>query len=311
MRALWVLVLLSALGCSETKDEPAAGSGGASTGGASGASGAGASGGGGAGAGCDATTPGCVNHVSGKVIDDSGAGVPQLLMSVCGAVCYFGETDGSGNFDVGVGAVIDPLQYSTLPHGRPDYTSFYYLLPTGAQDQVNVGELLVLPLPSGGQTLVVKSDSAGAPAQTVTHGGVTLEVPQDVVVKIDVEDIALGDPGKTFRALQIPSQHQAAFVAPSESVLALYQLTPFETSFRDANGKPAKVRLSFEAPAGLGAGETVEVLALGSYLFLDWVSPARFEPVATATVTSDGTRVEMDPGQGIEYLTWIALRKKP
>jgi hypothetical protein len=44
---------------------------------------------------------------------------------------------------------------------------------------------------------------------------------------------------------------------------------------------------------------------------LDWVTPAAFEPVANARVTADGTRIELDSGEGLRYLTWVALRAKP
>jgi hypothetical protein len=52
------------------------------------------------------------------------------------------------------------------------------------------------------------------------------------------------------------------------------------------------------------------VLALGSYLDVAWVRPATFEPVATARVSADGSRIELDAGQGIRRLTWIGLRPK-
>ena len=113
-----------------------------------------------------------------------------------------------------------------------------------------------------------------------------------------------------FRALAIDAKHQPAFADPSEGLLALYALTPFEVSFRDDQGKSAKARLSFPTPAGLAPNDPVEVVALGSYLYPDWVAPARFETVALGKVSADGTRVEMDPGEGIEYLTWVGLRKK-
>jgi hypothetical protein len=245
------------------------------------------------------------------VVDAQGAGVGKVLMSVCGSICYYGESDASGAFNVAVNARLDPAQYSTLPHGRPDRTNFYFQLPASAADDFVAGDLLSLPLPSGGESLVVKSDQNGAPGQNVSHGGVTLDVPAGVVVKIDVEDIALGADGKLFRALRVdPAQH-AAFVKSSMNVAELFHFTPFETRFQDDLGQPTKVQLSFPAPAGFSAGEAVEVLALGTYLYPDWVMPAQFEPVATATVSADGTRVEMDSGQGIEYLTWVGLRKKP
>ncbi len=290
----------------------------ASADGSGGVAGSGGLDGGAGAAGADAGCTGdpspqarCIKSVSGRVVDGQGSGIGKLLMSVCGSICYYGETEANGAFNVAVGARLDPAQYSTLPHGRPDRTNFYFQLPDSAADDFVAGDLLSLALPSGGEALVVKSDQNGAPAQSVTHAGVTLDVPAGVVVKIDVEDIALGSDGKLFRALRVDAAQHAAFVQPSMNVVELFHLTPFETGFQDDQGKPTKVQLSFPAPAGFAAGEAVEVLALGSYLYPEWLTPARFELIATAKVSTDGTRVDMDPGQGIEYLTWVGLRKKP
>ncbi|HMR80607.1 MAG TPA: hypothetical protein PKD61_36105, partial [Polyangiaceae bacterium] len=245
-----VTLCLLALGCS-SESASADGSGGASTGGGAGAGGADA----GACSGDPSPQARCIQSVSGRVVDEKGAGIPKLLMSVCGSICYYGETEADGAFKVAVGARLDPAQYSTLPHGRPDRTNFYFQLPDSAADDFVAGDLLSLALPSGGEALVVKSDQNGAPAQSVTHAGVTLDVPSGVVVKIDVEDIALGNDGKLFRALRVdPAQH-AAFVAPNMNVAELFHFTPFETGFQDDQGKPTKVQLSFPAPAGFSAGE--------------------------------------------------------
>jgi hypothetical protein len=43
-------------------------------------------------------------------------------------------------------------------------------------------------------------------------------------------------------------------------------------------------------------------------VYPDWVTPAAFEKVASAHVSADGSRVELDPGEGLPHLTWIALR---
>lgn len=251
----------------------------------------------------------CIDSVSGRVVDASGAGVPSLSVSVCGGICYYGESDANGAFTVSVAARLDPAAYSTLPHGRPNRTSFYFALPSAASGSVPVGDLLVLDLPATGPALVVKSDKAGAPAQTVSSGGVTLEVPDGVSVKIDVEDIELGDVGKMFRALRIPDAHMAAFADPALGLAALYQLTPFEAAMRDASNAPTEVRLSFDN-VGLAAGTPVEILGLGSYLFPEWVPAGQFQVVATGAVSADGSRIEMDPGEGVGYLTWVGIREK-
>jgi hypothetical protein len=254
----------------------------------------------------------CLEHVSGTVVDGTGAPVPALSVSVCGAVCYYGESDATGAFDVEVRAHVIPKDYSTLPHGRPDRTSFYYQLPLDAQDSIAVGELRVLDLPPTGPSLVVKSDKLGAPAQTATSGAVTLHVLDGVSVKLDVEDIAVGADGKMFRALTIPEAQRDHFAPAALGLVALYAFTPFEVAFVDATtSDSALVQLEIDNEAALPANSPVEFLGLGSYLFPAWVPPAEFQVVATGTVSADGQKLVMDTGQGIPYLTWLGVRPAP
>ncbi len=236
----------------------------------------------------------------------------NTVASVCGPVCFYGETDDTGAFTVTVNTRVQPPLYSVLVHGRPSRTSYYVRLPADAEGDVTVGDVLLLELPPTGPELIVKSDKLGAPAQTLESDGTSLDVAEGVAVKLDVEDIVLQDEGKQFRALRVPPEHHSAFVSQSLGVEMLFAFTPFEAAFVDDAGAPARARLTFSNPVW-PAGTAVEFLALGSYLFADWVEPATFEVVATGTVTvtADGNRVEMDPGEGIEYLTWLGVRAKP
>jgi hypothetical protein len=167
-------------------------------------------------------------------------------------------------------------------------------------------------IPPDGPTLVVKTDRVGAPAQTVSNGDVTLEVAAGVLVELDVEDVLAADLGKRFRVLAIPAERQARFAKPELGIRALYAFAPFESSFiNESDESLAQARLSFKNSTGFAAGAAIEVLALGTYLYPEWIQTAAFVPVATAHVTSDGGRIEMDPGQGIPHLTWVGLRAKP
>ncbi|MBX3128606.1 MAG: hypothetical protein KF718_17925 [Polyangiaceae bacterium] len=252
----------------------------------------------------------CIAAVSGTAALGDGSPAAAALVSVCGPVCFYGETSDAGAFDVPVGVRLRPALYSVFVHGRPAHTNFYRRLPLDAEGAVDVGELLLLELPAAGPALVVKSDKLGTPAQTVVSSGVTLEVPEGVFVKIDVEDITLGEPGKQFRALRVPMSAQGAFADTALGLELLVAFAPFEAAFQDEGGAPAKVRLSIVS-SELAAGTKVQWLALGSYLFPDWVEPATFDVVATGAVSADGARIEMDPGEGIEYLTWVGVRVAP
>ena len=309
--AVTTLVLLFS-GCSSSESKGGDATGGQSGGGGQG--GAAAAGGQGGAAGCDPAKLSkdqvCLTDVSGEVMDQADKPVADLDISVCGEVCFFGKTDAQGKFSVSVQAPVVPKDYSTLVHGRPHRASFYYPLPLDAKDNVAVGNLRVIDLPKSGPALTVKSDKLGAPAQSVSSGEVTLSVAQGVEVKLDVEDL-VDAAGKQFRAQKIDSKFMSDFADASLKLAGLYALTPFEASIRkEGTSDKAIAQLSFENTLGIKADAKVEFLALGSYLFADWVAPARFSVVATGSVSKDGKTITMDPGSGLNYLTWVGIREK-
>lgn len=262
----------------------------------------------------------CVTHVYGRFIDEAGQGLSGVQTTVCGATCFYGESDATGAFDVEVGYRIPLIEYSTLPHARPDKAGYYFPLPTDQTGpEIQTGDLRVLSLPASGPALIVKTDRAGAPEQSVTSGGVTLRVPAGVLVELDVEDVALGDVGKQFRVLEVDPQYWTELAPGVDGLLALYAFAPFDAAFVDeASGEPRDATLAVADAFGLPPGTALEILALGSY-FQElrnvssgrsaWVTPARFEPVATATVDADGSGVSLDSGAGLRYLSWVGIRE--
>jgi hypothetical protein len=338
-REVLAVALLVLIGCGENDAAKPAGSGGSgassgdagsSSGGSGGSAGNGGTGGsGGTGGGALGTTgdpdagerctPGsagptassvCLLEVRGRVVDEAGAPIPALVTSVCGPICYDGDTDATGAFSVRPGVHLELRDYSVTPHGRPNRAGFYFQLPIDSTASIiDIGELPLPAIPVDGPTLVVRTDRAGAPAQTASNGDLTLEVSAGVQIKLDVEDVLAADLGKKFRVLSIPADQRARFANPALGIRALSALAPFESSFiTDRDESLALARLSFKNSAGFAAGTAIEVLALGTYLFPEWIQPAAFVPVATARVTSDGGRIEMDPGQGLSHLTWVGLR---
>ena len=307
-----ILVLGGALGCSsDGPDDPAGGGGSAGAGGGGGgASGSGGSAGGDVPCSEDPADilPGatCVHSVSGRVVDATGAPRGGVVSSVCGPICYYGDSNPDGSFTVEVGAHIVLPEYSALAHVRPDGVNYYYQLSaTEPGPAIDVGDLLVLDLPDGPPL-----DTDGN-AQTVTSGDVTLDLPDGIKIKLDPEDLAEGDEGKKFRTLKIDEQHWPGYaIDVPMGFAALYAFAPFEARFQNPDKSPTTARLSFANTTSLAADTAVEFLALGSYLYPDWVTPAAFEVVATGTVSSDGTTIELDPGEGFLHLTWVGIREK-
>jgi hypothetical protein len=236
------------------------------------------------------------------------------LVTACGTIqCNPGFTDDSGKFTIPVGRKIVPSEFSVQVHKRVDFTAFYWQLPADAKGPIiDVGDVRSLPMPATGPELAV--DRAGVPAQSVTSGDVTLDVPDGIYVRLDIESnlAETEHPGKgrAFRSLKIPAANLKEFVAPTLGVSALYALEPFECTFENAGvpDQPVNVRLSFANSEGIAAGTAIDLLALGTYIYPDWIPPAAFTKVAKGHVSADGARIDLDAGEGLPYLTWVAVR---
>lgn len=307
--ALLAALTMAACGGSGAGDSSA-------TGGTGGAAGSGGSGAGGAGGFAPCSEPAseipagavCIHNVSGRAVDPQGAPVDKVLVSVCGTECYPAESGPDGRYSVPVNRHIIVSRYSMLVHERPLKAGFYFALPDEPGPDIDIGDTPLLPLPDG-PPLVVKPD--GSPAQSVTSGDATLTVPNGVEVRLDYDELAAGDPGKEFRALPVPKNLWTDFADASLGLSALYAFGPFEAAFFDAQtGKPSLAQLSFKNTTGLPASTPVEFLELGSFLYPDLIPTATFAPVATGTVSADGTTIDMDSGTGLQYITWIGIREK-
>jgi hypothetical protein len=254
----------------------------------------------------------CVLRVLGRAIDQDGASAPaDLAVSACGPTqCNPGTTDAAGRFDIEVGLHLFPSVYAVQVHARPNYASFYFPLPDALSSTVDMGDLRILAMPASGPAFAI--DRAGTPAQSLTSGDVTLDVGDGVYVRLDVESVLAGDLGKQFRALRIPDALLGEFTSGASDIRAMYAFEPFESSF-EVGGMPnseVTVRLSFATTAGLTDGAAVEVLALGSYVYPDWLPIGKFSHAANAHVIPErtGSHVELDAGEGLRHLTWVALR---
>jgi hypothetical protein len=261
----------------------------------------------------------CITEVHGRAIDENGAAVTPTnqLVTACGSIqCNPGFTDAEGRFTIPVGFRLVPGDFSVQVHKRVDFTAFYFRLPPASQGPViEVGDVRSLPMPATGPALSI--DRAGVPAQNVTSGDVTLEVPDGIYVRLDVEsnlaDNESPGKGRAFRALKIPAGIMDEFSAGTSGLSAVYALEPFECSFEEAGvpDEPVNVRLSFANSANIPASAAVDLLALGTYIYPTWIPPAEFTKVAKGHVSADGTRIELDPGEGLPYLTWVAVKPTP
>lgn len=281
-------------------------------------SGDGDSGGGGA-SGCDESerTDGaiCLGKVVGSVIDDQGDPVPDLPVTVCGAHCSRATTDAEGDFSVLVERFVRVAEYSVQAHGSPTASTFYHPIPTDQKDgDYDAGTLKVITLPDDGQLLITKLQLEGeiSPEQTVTSGGVGMSIGEGTVVRLSVVDANEGDEGRRFRAQEL-SEDEASEFAPELTGARVFALGPFEAEMIGESESRPEVSFKVQNTEGWAAESEVEVLALGTYLAVDWLTPAAFEPIGTGVVSADGMTIDLPadaPGAGLRYLTWIALSPK-
>ncbi|HVW25604.1 MAG TPA: hypothetical protein VHC69_09550 [Polyangiaceae bacterium] len=255
----------------------------------------------------DAGTPSgghFVSSVTGRFLDETGKPPDDGFgVSVCGPVCYLSETAQRGAFSVPIASAIDLAAFSVLPHGRPYVAGFYFALPEDANDAaIDVGDLRLVAMPHDGAPM----DLDGAAPQVLESGPARLAIDAGTKTMLEFDDVSAGAAGSEFRAVSVDVSLMGNFVPADASMLVA--LGPFESYEVDANGHTVATQLSFANEAKLDAGAAVEFLALGTYLHPEWIAPARFAPVATGHVTSDGTRIELDAGSGFLYLTWVAIR---
>jgi len=242
----------------------------------------------------------CLLSVSGKLVDEAGAPLANVPVSVCGSACFYGRAAADGAFTVAIRQHLQLSYYALDVDGRPDRLNYYVVLPTPTSGTVSFAAPLIdLLLPASGPE--IKLDGS---KQTLTAGDVTIEVAQDTQVMIDVEDEAIAPLGHQFRPVTIKDPKSLPFVDAAHPPDALFGFAPFEAEFS------VKTPVSFKNVANLPAGAAVDVLAQRGLNGLVEPPPGIFARVAGAHVSMDGTQVTMDPGEGITHLTWLALVKK-
>jgi hypothetical protein len=251
----------------------------------------------------------CVKTVSGSLTDVSGAPLKKMVVSVCGNICYFGQSDDQGKFTVSVGQNIVPNAFAVLGHGRPDYVSLYMQLPKGVSGDVTVPPLR---LPKYDTGVLLPADNAAA--TTITDGDVTLQIPDNVYWDLDVEDIELKDLGRTFRVGVVDAANFPSWAQPN-GIVALWGLGPFSAKSESYsamnNPTPPRVKLGVTVPnkTGLPAGSAVEFVVMGDSVLAP-VNAGTIFVAATGTVSADGQTISTDAGQGISLVTWLGVRPK-
>ena len=254
----------------------------------------------------------CVRHVTGSAVDPSGKPLADLVISVCGGVCYFSKTGADGTFDAHIGRFINHTQFSVLIHGRPKYASLYDTLPAPKSgDLITITTPIVVPLYDAiGKAL----PDDGSPAGSDTAGPVTVSWPAGTEFELDVEDVADTTTGRMLKSAKWADLTKVPTFATGKSLLALYGLAPFDmkvcTTRPCDDTNLVKLSITLANETGLPAGTAVELVVLDTNLFGIPFTAGTGKVAATGTVSADGKTITTDAGQGLTSLTWIGVRKK-
>jgi hypothetical protein len=230
----------------------------------------------------------------------------EVPITVCGSVCFRGETDQLGGFEVNVGAWLEPSRYSIAAHGGPIGSTFY--VPLGSELSGTASryfDLRVLAFNQLGAALIDKTQANAGTAQVLGAGPVHIDIPEGKVVRLAPGDVLLGDEGRKFRVREVESEFWGEFGLSSEEG-RLFALGPFEAHFEGDSREPVVVRVDNDE--SWPPGTMVSFRALGSYLEESWLPPAAFAEFGQGQVDAKGSEIVLEPqvgDPGLQLLTWL------
>jgi hypothetical protein len=247
--------------------------------------------------GADARTPGvsCVREVRGTVLDESGAPLAGVLVTVCGFDCFFSHTDSTGTFIATPGSLLPTAHYAIIVHGRPDHASLMIPLPVPVDGIVELARPIYAPRYTDVGDFVPSAMTGG----TATAGDVTTTFAAGTTLLENVEDADLGDLGRRVRTVTVPAAQAPPF---AQGLVAMYSLAPFDLI------STLPIGLSIANRTSLAPGTAVDFVAMGDEVFLDPFTGGLPIVAAHGHVSTDGRTIATDPGQGVSYLTWIGIR---
>ena len=241
----------------------------------------------------------CLGSVRGNVVDLGGAPVTQKLVTVCGVACFYGKTDATGAFVTPIGARLLPREYVVFVHGGPTHATLLVELAGDAQGpEITLDAPLRVPaLPVDGPALPADAGPGGV----VASGGLSLTIAPNTTVELDIEDVALGDAGRRFRAVRVEAPDLPPFAKEMGGVFA-FAIAPFDAVL----SLPAA--FTIDGTSGLAAGQKVEIFAQEDDFTQEPSGLGKGRVIATGHVSSDGKQIVPDGGVGLSRLSWLGVR---
>lgn len=237
----------------------------------------------------------CVKQVTGRLVDDAGMPLPKVNVTVCGNACFGALTDDTGAFRARPRALLPAGAYVVFAHARPRHGSVLLPMPARLAENVDLGTLEAPALAPEAAAL----PSDGAPASTVRVGALSLAVPAGVSWELSFEDATDDVDGRLLRIAKVPPNRAPAFAAGAALVFAL---APFDAKA----SKPIALRI--DDTGGLAAGAPVEIVVMDGLSLSPPNTGGLPKVVAKGHVSNDGASIVTDPGEGVQHLTWIAVR---
>jgi len=270
--------LVLAAGCSS----PASGSG--SPGGAGGSSDTISSdGGNGLSGGSGGMSPGPTAALSGVVHDTSGAPLQGAAIQLCAEACYLAYTEPDGSFWYqSVPAGHYKLDLRGPARAEVNYGAVNFPLDLAPDDQQVLDAPLVLPVTGDGVPL--------------TGGTQQIAIDSDLTLTIDADALEL-PPAVASPYLAgvrvVPSSYPPN-QPPSGTVVAWWALNPFGT----LSSQP--IGVSIVNNLGLAAAAPLAIYTVSD-------QTGEMDLAAATQVSSDGTTIALNNGQGLAQISWVAV----
>lgn len=251
-----------------------------------------------------------VTCIAGTVRDDGGTPIGNQVVSAClDGRCFSGRSREDGWFALRLPGSLSNSLGMHFPSDPPRLEPFCRFRNL-CDGPVHVcDDLRLYPAPTAGTAvpLAPPPDSPlPADLRIEADDGAALVLPAGAVVLLP---IGLPD----WMALtRFPlEEYVPCFLDPARLPLALWAVTPGNSQIIEPGTmtEPVLRAAGLDLPNefGLAPGTAVDVYMVGGGHQETGLETGEWAPMATATVTADGTRIHTDPGQGLGDLTWFGI----
>ena len=249
-----------------------------------------------------------VHCVGGTVRDETGAPLGNQMVALCAAGrCYSARSRPDGWFTASIPASVTAIDELALyfPSDPPRHSPFCRTTALCDGTVELCTDFRLYPAPATGVELPFGALSTEVRVEASDGAALVLPAGVEVLPPIGAEQrLALS---------RFPlAEHVPCFVDPTDLPAALYVVTALDTeviepgTMTDPVLRPAGLDLPNDS--GLAAGAVVDVFVLGgAHPQHAGLAEGEWAASATATVSTDGTRIRTAAGEGLAYLTWFGI----